>query len=440
LARDDYEVHLAEDGEQALNILKEHHVDLLITDLRMPKIDGMELLRQALELDPNLPVILLTAHGTIDNAVEALKTGAFDYITKPFDQTEVRNIVQKAIRTRELASEDIAPTGAQPKDSDLGIIGESAAIAELRKFVSRLSDTATHVVITGESGTGKELLARALHATSSRRNGPFIKVNCAAVAAEHLETELFGFESRSGSGPVSAKPGRLELAHGGCLFLDEVDRLDAASQVRLLGTLADGQFERVGGIQARVVDARLIVASRGELLVQVKQGTFREDLHLHLGVAKVRCPPLRERTDDIASLALHFAIKFSRALGKVLAAVSPDALACLCAYPWPGNVRELEHVIERAVLFSDGPVLTRSDLPRGIQEPALADGDPGNDYGLREQVKAAMSRLERELIDRALAQTKGNVTHAARLLKISRKGLQLKMKELGLRERDDRAD
>jgi two-component system response regulator AtoC len=424
-------------------MLKEHHIDLVITDLKMPKVDGMTLLRKALEDEPELPIVLITAHGTIDTAVEALKSGAFDFVTKPFDKDEVRQIVAKALKTRELRGADATAAPAS-QGARFGIIGTSAGITDLYAILERVADTPTTVMITGESGTGKELVARALHEHSSRKDKPFIKVNCAAIPKELIESELFGYERGAFTGAVSSKPGRFELANGGSLFLDEIGEIPIEMQVKLLRALQESEFERVGGIKTIRVDVRLVAATNRDLKKLIAGGTFREDLFYRLNVVPIRLPALRERTGDIAPLVEHFLVKFNERLKKKVDGVDADTMETLVAYPWPGNIRELENVIERAVLFCDTQKLGAGDLPpeiRGI--PAMANvtlpeadlkAALAGEGGLKEHVKVAMSRLEKELVSRALQQTSGNVTHAARLLKISRKGLQLKMKELGLRE------
>ncbi len=452
LTRDGYDVHTAEDGEQALQMLADHHIDLVITDLRMPKVDGMELLRRAVEMDDELPVVMITAHGTVDNAVEALKTGAFDYITKPFDQGEVRTIVRKALKTRDLSATEAtraadvrAVSGAR-----YGIIGNSPGILDVYAVLDRVADTPTTVLITGESGTGKELVARALHENSSRKDKPFIKVNCAAIPKDLMESELFGYERGAFTGAVGSKPGRFELASAGTLFLDEIGSIPVEMQVKLLRALQESEFERVGGIKTIRVDVRLVAATNSDLKKEIAAGSFREDLYYRLNVVPIRLPALRERAQDIPLLVKHFIEKFNQRLKKNISGIEADAERLLVSYPWPGNIRELENVIERAVLFSDGSALRTADLPPELREgslgarsntpPSPVIGEAAGSDGLKEQVKAAMSRLERELIIKALDQTNANVTHAARLLKISRKGLQLKMKELGLRERDERGD
>ncbi len=451
LAREGYEVHAAEDGERALAMLREHHIDLLITDLRMPKLDGMELLRHALLLDPDLPVIMLTAHGTVDNAVEALKTGAFDYITKPFDQEELRSIVAKAVRTRNLADAELGVDArASEEGAKFGIIGESQAIQDMYAIIERVADMPTTVLITGESGTGKELVARALHENSSRKDRPFIKVNCAAIPKDLMESELFGYERGAFTGAVAAKPGRFELASSGTLFLDEIGEIPVEMQVKLLRVLQESEFERVGGIKTIHVDVRLVASTNRDLKREIASSTFREDLYYRLNVVPIELPSLRDRKEDIPLLVQHFIRKFNERLGKSVESIEREALDSLRAYRWPGNIRELENVVERAVLFCDGPRIAAADLSHEVRVAREQEAGPStaqaineavlSNDGLKEQVRAARTRIEREIIVRALEQTAYNVTHAARLLKISRKGLQIKMKELELRDRDDKSE
>ncbi len=443
LTRDGYEVLTADDGEQGLALLRENHIDLIITDLKMPRVDGMTLLKRAIEEEPELPVVVITAHGTIDTAVEALKIGAFDFVTKPFDKDELRQIVAKALKTRELRGADATPTPVT-HGARFGIIGTSTGITELYAILERVADQPTTVLITGESGTGKELVARALHEHSARKDKPFIKVNCAAIPKELIESELFGYERGAFTGAVTSKPGRFELASGGTLFLDEIGEVPVEMQVKLLRVLQESEFERVGGIKTIRVDVRLVAATNRDLKKLIVAGGFRDDLFYRLNVVPIRLPPLRERVGDIPLLVDHFLAKFNERLKKNVEGLEPAALELLGQYPWPGNIRELENVIERAVLFCDTQRLRADDLPpdlRGISAMSTAplpeadlQAALAGEGGLKEHVKVAMSRLERELVSRALQQTGGNVTHAARLLKISRKGLQLKMKELGLRE------
>src|SRR6185312_17335647 len=382
LARDGYEVHTAEDGEAGLAFLKEHHIDLVITDLRMPKLDGMDLLRGALRDDPSRPVVLLTAHGTVDNAVEALKTGAFDYITKPFDQNEVRVVVKKALRTRDLANHDatrdpVLPPPAATKDSaaSFGIIGESPPITDVYSVLRRVADTPTTVLVTGESGTGKELVARALHENSRRRDKPFIKVNCAAIPRDLMESELFGYERGAFTGAVGSKPGRFELASGGTLFLDEIGEIPNEMQVKLLRVLQESEFERVGGIKTIRVDVRLVAATNRDLKKEVAGGSFREDLFYRLNVVPIALPALRERRSDIPHLCRYFIAKFNARLKKSVEGIEPEAMERLAAYGWPGNIRELENVIERAVLFADGTRIRLDDLAEELRGTSVPVGE-----------------------------------------------------------------
>src|SRR5580700_92322 len=398
LTRDGYDVMTAEDGEQGLTLLREHHIDLVITDLKMPKVDGMTLLRRALELEPELPIVLITAHGTIDTAVEALKSGAFDFVTKPFDKDEVRQIVAKALRTRELRGADATPvpTGRGVR---FGIIGSSPGITDLYAVLERVADTPTTVLITGESGTGKELVARALHEHSSRKDKPFIKVNCAAIPKELIESELFGYERGAFTGAVTSKPGRFELANGGTLFLDEIGEIPIEMQVKLLRALQESEFERVGGIKTIRVDVRLVAATNRDLKKLIAAGSFREDLFYRLNVVPIRLPALRERAGDIPLLVGHFLGKFNDRLKKRVTAVDPEAMEALSAHAWPGNIRELENVIERAVLFCDSSKVRVQDLPPevrgGTPAPAaqVTDADLqaalANEGGLKEHVKVA---------------------------------------------------
>ncbi len=446
LHRDGYEVIAAEDGQEALEAIETHHVDVVITDLRMPRLDGMELLKRVTQSHPDVPVIMITAHGTVDTAVEALKHGAFDYITKPFEQSELRNVVRKATRTRELSEKDVALEPAEP--GRYRLIGQSPPMLEVYQVIERVADTPSTVLITGESGTGKELIARALHENSSRANKPFIRVNCAAIPRDLIESELFGYEKGAFTGAVTSKPGRFELAHDGTLFLDEIGEIPVNMQVKLLRAIQEQEFERVGGIKTIEVDVRLVAATNRDLQEEIRQGRFREDLYYRLNVVQLRLPPLRERTSDVPLLVEHFIKRFRGKLKKDVRGVTDAAMERLLSHPWPGNIRELENVIERCLLFCDGERIDAGDLPPEMRvatlstpistpAPAMDGEDEGADRptpGLKEAVREATSRVERELIVRALKQTGGNVTHTARLLKISRKSLQTKMKELGLRE------
>jgi len=454
LQRDGYDVLVAEDGDQALSLV-ESTIDVIITDLKMPGTDGMRVLEEVTRREPGIPVIMITAFGSVDNAVTAVKSGAFDYIEKPFEQEQIRQIVDKAVKQR--AANQAAPQQAADRDDApapgrFGLVGTSAGMEAIYGVIEKVADTPSTVLITGESGTGKELVAKALHEQSSRRDNAFIKINCAAIPKNLMESELFGYEKGAFTGATSSKPGRFELADGGTLFLDEIGEIPVEMQVKLLRAIQESEFERVGGIKTLKVDVRLITATNRDLEHEVKEGNFREDLFYRLNVVPLRIPPLRERAGDVPLLVTHIIERFNERLNKSVERVEDEALEVLCRYAWPGNIRELENVLERIMLFSSDDTLGAGDLPPEVRDgnPAPAEAAParerqassgdaisvGEETSLKDIVRAETSRVERELIARALEETGGNVTQAAKLLKISRKSLQMKMKEFGLRDRE----
>jgi DNA-binding NtrC family response regulator len=426
-----YTILEASDGAEALDLIASERVDCVITDLRMPRMNGLEFLEAAHKQHRGLPILLLTAHGTVGSAVEALKRGAFDYLTKPFDPEEVRQVVAKAVRTRVLdESEARVPGGEDPARV---LFAESAALREICRMVERVADSPATVLVTGESGTGKEIVARALHAESRRRSGPFVKINCAAIPEGLFESELFGYEKGAFTGAAARKPGRFELAHEGTLFLDEIGEMPLSTQPKLLRALQEGVFYRVGGTRTVSVDVRLVAATNRDLRGEVRAGRFREDLFYRLNVVPIHLPPLRERREDIARLAEEFRARFAPRLRKSVERIEPDALAALGRHDWPGNIRELENVIERAVLLCDGQAIRTADLPEEFRSPPEGESE---DYGasLRERIRRETRRIERDAIVEALETTHGNVTRAAEVLGLSRRGLQLKLKELGIRK------
>jgi DNA-binding NtrC family response regulator len=431
LRREGYEVITAANGVEALGGMSAG-VHTVITDLKMPVLDGMALLKKLSAEYPDVPVVMITAHGSVENAVEAVKLGAFDYLEKPFEQEQIRQVVAKAINTYSLARRDARPEEPSIRGR-FRLVGQAPAIRQIYGVVEKVASTPSTVLITGESGTGKELIARALHENSARHAGPFIKINCAAIPKTLMESELFGYEKGAFTGAVGAKPGRFELAHGGTLFLDEIGEIPVEMQVKLLRVLQESEFERVGGIKTIKVDVRLVTATNRDLLQDIAAGSFREDLYYRLNVVPIHIPPLRERREDIPLLVDHFLAKFNDRLKKQIGSVSADAVSRLVSYHWPGNIRELENLMERTMLFCEHPEIQVSDLPPEIGGlPAAALPLPGA-ASLKEAVRAETERVERELIQKALDETGGNVTQAARKLKISRKSLQTKMKELGLR-------
>jgi DNA-binding NtrC family response regulator len=456
LRREGHEVIQASTGLEAIERLGHGDLDVIITDLRMPGADGMEVLRTASRTQPHVPVIMITAYGSVGQAVEAIKAGAFDYIEKPFEQEVIRTTVDKAIgqavANRSAPRSALYPVAEVDARGRFGLVGHSPEMHAIFSIIEKVADTPSTVLITGESGTGKELVAKALHEESSRKGGPFIKINCAAIPKTLMESELFGYEKGAFTGATSSKPGRFELADGGTLFLDEIGEIPVEMQVKLLRAIQESEFERVGGIKTIKVDVRLITATNRDLEQEIARGNFREDLFYRLNVVPLLIPPLRKRHGDIPLLVTHIIKKFNERLKKNIQGLDDDALDALAGHSWPGNIRELENVLERTILFSTGERIARADLPDELTGGADAEPEPAGPEpteastaessggavagSLKDIVRAETSRVERELIVRALEETTGNVTQAARLLKISRKSLQMKMKEFGLRDRE----
>jgi two-component system response regulator AtoC len=464
LSQAGHEVVTEADGESALARVKSSPrgtFDVVISDLRMPGMDGMQLLRALVEEDPSLPVVILTAHGTVDTAVEAVKSGAFDFIEKPFDRDQIDKILVKATASRRMSgprTEPVRPAEGAPASD--GMMGRSHSMVAVKDMIRTVAASPSTVLITGESGTGKELVARALHLGSERRHMPFIRVNCAAIPATLVESELFGHERGAFTGAISARQGRFELADGGTLFLDEVSEIPLDIQVKLLRAIQESEFERVGGVKTLRVDVRLIAATNRNLEEEIKGKRFREDLYYRLNVVPIHLPPLRERPEDVEPLLEHFLHRSNERLGKDVKGFESEALDALRAYAWPGNIRELENLVERMVLFASGEMVGVGELPDSFTPDLRDSGDIGDEsvddagaesddsalprairlpldslgLDLKEAVKAGSRRIEEALIREALAQTDSNVTRSARKLGISRRSLQSKMKELGLRE------
>ena len=446
LRRQGYEVTTVGDGAEALEALSTQSYSVLLSDLRMPNLDGMSLLRRTLELYPEMPVIMLTAHGTVDTAVEALKIGAFDFLSKGCDNDEVLKVVGKAVATRTIRLSEPqmqAVQGHSEVTNRFGLIGQSPAMRQVFNIVERVAKTPSTILITGESGTGKELIAKALHDYSDRAEAPFIRVNCAAIPDTLIESELFGYDKGAFTGASGSKPGRFELANGGTLFLDEIGEISTEMQVKLLRAIQESEFERVGGIRTIRVDVRLITATNRDLMSEVQAGHFREDLFYRLNVVPIKLPALRERDDDIPLLTQHILTKFSKRLGQTSRQIEIEALNALRSYGWPGNIRELENVLERTLLFSENNPIKISDLP--VEFLQAASGEtidsarlvPDGETDLKEAVRRITRRIERQMIEGVLKDTEGNVTQGAKRLGISRKSLQTKMKEFGLRSNSE---
>lgn len=423
----------ARDGEEGLDCYLRHRPSIVITDLMMPKMDGVELLGKILEYDPSAAVIILTGHGTICTAVEAMKNGAFYYITKPFDMHEVFLLVDRAMEAQRIQEENVFLQSQMDQLYGVqNIIGDSPQLRDVFEQIQRVSQTDSTVLIAGESGTGKELVATAIHYSSLRRNKPFVKVSCAALPESIIETELFGHERGAFTSAYNRRTGRFELANAGTLFLDEIGDLPILTQVKLLRVLESREFERLGGSETIKVDVRLISATNQDLEVAVRERRFREDLLYRLNVITIKIPPLRDRSEDIPNLARYFVEKYSREMNKPIKRISKKALNILNSYHWPGNVRELENAIERAVVFCKRDVLTDEDL-----SPKLRATASGLQVSL-DLPSYSMAGAERILLEKAVRETDWNLKRAAQVLGISRGTLYSKLKKHGMQRQSKR--
>jgi DNA-binding NtrC family response regulator len=435
LADEGYETIGAAGGAEGLAALGKQDFDLLLSDLMMPGMDGIQLLRKALEIDPNLVGIIMTGQGTVPSAVEAMKVGAFDYLLKPFNLQTMLPILARAMEVRRLRMENVRLrqyverlTYESPRYQ---MIGSGPAMQRVVQLIEKVAPTDATVLIYGESGTGKELVARALHLNSPRRGRPLVTVNCAALQATLLESEFFGHEKGAFTGAQLAKPGLVEVADGGTLFIDEVAEMPPALQAKLLRVLEDGHYRRVGGTKECHADVRVIAATNKPLEEEQKAGRFREDLFYRLNVVSVQLPPLRQRREDIPALVEHFLT--TRQIGKVRCRLAPEAMQALLRYHWPGNVRELANVLERAQILAEENLITSDDLPESVYAASAAAAADGSPLNLHER--------ERQATQAALQQARGNKVQAAKLLGISRRALYRLITLHGLEENqaDDRA-
>lgn len=417
---------------EAKDAIVKRDIQVILSDLRLEREDGLSLLKWLREEGYSIPVIILTAHGSIDSAVDSMKQGAFDYLSKPFEKQELLRAIEKALLTFRFNRHHAVRLGGD----GLELAGASAQMQRALNLVEKVAPTDTTVLVTGESGTGKELIAQAVHEKSGRGQGPFIKINCAAIPETLLESELFGHEKGAFTGAVGTKPGRFELADGGTLFLDEIGEMTPEMQVKLLRVLQERCFERVGGIKTIHVNVRLVAATNKNLEEEVKTGRFRSDLFYRLNVVPVHLAPLRERSEDIPLLVGHFCKKFAHRQKREVPQFSAEAIELLSQFPWPGNIRQLENVVERCLIISEGPLIHPEHLPEEVlefEEEQFIERQSKGAGGLKEKVKDATRKIEKKAIEEALLETQQNVTQAARRLNLSRKGLQLKMKELGIR-------
>jgi two-component system, NtrC family, response regulator len=429
-----YETLTANNGIAALEIIKNSDVDLVLTDMKMPLMDGIELLERVKAIDPDIPVIMMTAHGTVEKAVEAMQKGAYNYILKPFNNERLVIYVKKAMAMYSVVKDNRRLRNVVELQYNFGnLIGKSSVMQNVFETIRKISPSSATVLVEGESGTGKELVAKSIHFNSPRKDKPFIAVNCSALAENLLESELFGHEKGAFTGAISMKKGRFELADGGSLFLDEISELSQGLQVKLLRALQERNFERVGGVKPITVDIRIIAATNRKLKEEVKEGRFREDLFYRLNVINIVIPPLRQRLEDIRLLVDHFIKKYAaeRKTGPAITGVDTDVEHLLYDYTWPGNVRELENAIERAMILCTGDKIRVADLPREFKDNVYStlrlDGIPAT-----AKLYETLDLVEKVMIERALKITNNVQAHAAELLGIGKSGLNQKLKKFNI--------
>jgi len=431
LSRHGYRVITAPGGAEALDVLTEQDVDVAFVDVRMPGMDGIDLTREIVAREIQTTVIVMSAYGSVDNAIEAMKAGAYDYITKPFKTDEVILALAKAEERENLRRENARLKAEMVDRHDFGgIIARSESMEKVFKMIAKVAEVRSTVLIAGESGTGKELVARAIHQASTRAKGAFVAINCGAIPENLLESELFGHRRGAFTDAHADKPGLFEEATGGTLLLDEIGELPLTLQVKLLRTLQESTIRRLGDTKDTPVDVRLVAASNRDLAAEVKAGRFREDLFYRLNVLPIKLPPLRERREDVPLLVEHFIERHNRRLGTAVKGITAEAEKMLVAYEWQGNVRELENVIERAMVLTEGERITPDDLPDRVQQTRDAVHTTLSSGEL--SVKKTVRIIEEELIRRALAKTGGNRTAAAKLLEISHRALLYKIKDYGI--------
>ena len=429
-----YETLSVPDAEAGLNELRKDQFQLVLTDLKLPGMGGLEFLHAAKRLYAAMPVIVMTAYGTVETAVEAMKAGASDYVLKPFSLAEMRLVVQKELDVRRLREENRSLREALGHRYDYpNIVAHSPAMQEVLALVERVAPTPSTILIGGESGVGKDLIARAIHQRSSRANGPMIKINTTAIPETLLESELFGYEKGAFTGAVGSKPGKFELADKGTMFLDEIGDVPPATQVKLLRVLQEREFERLGGTRTLKVDVRLIAATNRDLREALEQGTFREDLYYRLNVVPIDIPPLRAHKEDIPDLVKLFLARYAKASGKDLTGISPEALDKLMEFHWPGNVRELENILERACALAAGNVLGVDDIRLDTRQAKSRDSSSA----LLPEGKT-LDQWEDDIIREAYKRANGNKSQAARLLGLSRNALRYRLEKIGIRDEPEK--
>ena len=434
LGEDGFTTLSAGDAETGLKLLSENSIDLVLTDLKLPGINGLEFLQSIKHQNAALPVVVMTAFGSVETAVEAMKAGASDYVLKPFSLTEMRMVIHKELDVRKLREENISLREALGKRyAHPNVVARSPKMQEVLATVERVALTNSTVLLGGESGVGKDLIARAIHEKSRRASGPFIKINSTAIPENLLESELFGFEKGAFTGAVASKPGKFELADKGTLFLDEIGDVPPATQVKLLRVLQEREFERLGGTRTVKVDVRLIAATNRDLREALEQGTFREDLYYRLNVVPIDIAPLRERKEDIPDLVNLFISRFDDESRKTIEGITPQAMQVLVNYHWPGNVRELQNIVERACALAKGNVLEAADIHLDQRPAKAANGHPGF---LPDGM--TLEQWEDEMVQEALRRANGNKSQAARLLGLSRNALRYRLSKIGIADEGEK--
>jgi two-component system response regulator HydG len=429
LSDDGYEVRQADDGQAAIDAVEERFYDLILMDVRMNRVGGIEALKHIKEISPGLPIIMMTGYASVNTAVDALKSGAFDYLIKPLDIDELKILIHKALRHCQLEQENLFLKEQLDDRFDFSkIIGHSSAMQKLFETMAMAAPTDATILITGESGTGKELIASAIHQNSLRREKPMVKVNCAALPEALLESELFGHEKGAFTGALKSRRGRFHLSHKGSIFLDEIAEMAPATQTKILRVLQEREFEPLGGSNTVQVDTRVIAATNKILEEEIRNGRFREDLYFRINVININVPPLRSRHEDIPLLADFFLKQYAEKNRRLIKGFTPRATDLLMRYDWPGNVRELENVVERAVIMARGDMITPTEFPETLQ--SLDPDVKKNHVDLT--AGRSLKEVEKVMILKTLEETNGNRTHAAKILGISRRTLQLKLKEYGI--------
>ncbi len=438
LRRVGYEVELAGTGEDAMEMQRGSPFDLVITDLALGAgASGMDVLRETKDSRPETSVVMITAHGSEKIAVEAMKAGAEDYIPKPFDNDEIRLTVQRVLGRSQLEREHRLLLERIQRDTGFeNLIGSGPAMRRIFETIQKVAETDLTVLVRGQSGTGKELVAQALHNRSSRRNRPFVAVNCAAISRELVESELFGHEKGAFTGADARREGRFEAANGGTIFLDEIGDMAPETQAKVLRVLEERALERVGGTKSIPVEVRVVAATHRNLGAEVKKGRFRDDLYYRLKVVEIELPPLRERTEDLPALTQRFLTKVCERLGRAEKRIGPGAMAALARHPWPGNVRELRNVLEQASVLSAGDSIEEADLRLDAEPGAAPLAQPGGGSSFGSAKKRAVEHFEREFLLRALRENGGNISRTAEAIGMVRQSLQQKIRELGLRSED----